>query len=294
MALIWIVVASLVASPTPGLSSSEGTGLAATAARLDALERRVTGNLAQRRASELLGYHVIEGGVAACMRAAGKTYRPAPFVSRFDEFTEADLRYGGGSGSVLEPVTEPERLLLLNVRAGARSARAGLHTWWDALPAADVPAHNRCTAPYQHRTYPDFEPPDGTYRRALLGDLLGPVTRDPAVIAAMRPYRSCMKLRHGYDVIESTDFLYAPRVTYEDVPVDGHPPAAAWTRGVREIRAAFAADVDCRLPAYRIAMRLLAPRIGPWERKHRADLDRAHRAWQHRVVRARDLPRQIP
>ena len=287
MALTWIAVASLVMSPAPGLSSPQRTGIAATAARLDALERRVTGNLAQRRASERLGYQVIEGGVAACMQAAGKTYRPAPFVSRFDEFTEADLRHGGGSGSVFEPVIEPERLHILNVRAGARAARAGLHTWWDdTLPAADVPAHNRCTAPYQHRTYPDFEPPAGMYRFALFGDLLGPVAQDPAVLAAMRPYRSCMKQRHGYDVTESTDFLYAPRVTYKDVPIDGHPTPAAWTRGVREIRAAFAADVDCRLPAYRIAMRLLAPRIGPWERKHRAELDSFHRAWQQRVSQA--------
>ena len=293
MALTWIAVAVLGMSPTPGHSAPERTGIAATAARLDALHRRVSGNLAQHRASELLSYHRIEGGVAACMRAAGKTYRAAPFVSRYDEFTETDFGLGAGSGSVFDTVTDPERRLILNELAAARSSRAGLLTWWDSLPAADVPAHNRCTAPYQHRTYQGYEPPDGVYRYTGFGDLFGPVVRDPAVIAARRPYRSCMKQRYGYDVIESTDFLYAPRISYRDAPIDGRPPNAAWIRGIKQVRTAFAADVDCRLPAYRIAMRLLAPRLDAWERKHRAELDAFHRAWQQRVVEARDLPREI-
>ncbi|MFI7546226.1 hypothetical protein [Actinoplanes sp. NPDC049599] len=293
MALTWLAVASLLTVPASAESASSRAGLAATAARLDALHRRVSGNRAERRASELLSYHQIEGGVAACMRAAGKTYRVAPFVSRYDLFTDADLGYGTGSGSVFDSITGRGRSVILNELAGARFARAGLLTWWDSLPAADVPAHNRCTARFQHRTYPDYEPPAGVNRFSGFADLFAPVVRDPAVIAALRPYRGCMKQRYGYDVDERTDFLFRPRISYRDAPLDGRPPTAAWTRGVREVRAAFAADVDCRLPAYRIAMRLLAPRLGPWERWHREELDSIHRAWRQRVIQARDLPQPV-
>jgi hypothetical protein len=289
----WVGVVLLLGPPAPGRSGPARTDIAATAARLDALHRSISGNRAERQASELLSYHQVEGGVAACMRAAGKSYRVAPFVSHYEEFTDADLGRGSGSGGPVDSITDRGRRIILNERAAARSARAGLRTWWDSLPAADVAAHNRCTAPYQHRTYPDFEPPAGVYRFTGFAELFAPVARDPAVIAAMRPYRTCMKQRHGYDVTDRSDFLFAPRLSYRDAPVGGRPPAAAWTRGVRQIRAAFAADVDCRLPAYRIAMRLLAPRLGPWERLHRAEIAAIRAAWQHRVDRARQLPRTI-
>ncbi len=131
------------------------------------------------------------------------------------------------------------------------------------------------------------------YRFTGFAELLAPGARDSAVIAAMRPYRTCMKQRHGYDVTDRTDFVFTPRISFRDAPIGGRPAAAAWTRGVRQIRAAFAADVDCRLPAYRIAMRLLAPRLGPWERQHRAEITAIRAAWQLRVDRARRLPRTI-
>jgi hypothetical protein len=306
MMLSWLAVAAVTAAPSSGwtaaapaagdrsgASTPEQFDLATTAARLDALHVRIHGHRTELQASELLSYHQIEGGVKACMRAAGKAYRPAPFVSHYDEFTDADLGFGSGSGSVFDSVTDRGRRMILNERAAARSARAGLLTWWDKMPPADVPAHNRCTAPYQHRTYPDFEPPAGVYLFPALGELFGPVVRDPAVIAAMRPYRSCMKRRFGYDVTERTDFLFAPRISYRDAPVAGRPVPAAWSRGLRQIRVVFAADIACRLPAHRIAMRLLAPRIGPWQRKHHAELAAVRAAWQERVILARPLKKTL-
>ena len=40
-------------------------------------------------------------------------------------------------------------------------------------------------------------------------------------------------------------------------------------------------------------MRLLAPRLGPGERQHRAEITAIRAAWQLRVDRARRLPRTI-
>jgi len=293
MVLAWFAVASLAVSPVPGRSSPERVNIAATAARLDALHVRIAGNRTELQASELLNYHRVEGGVAACMRAAGKAYRVRPFVSRYDDFTDADLGVGTGSGSVIDSITDRGRRIILNELAGARLARAGVLDSWGSVRPADSATLNRCTAPYQHRLYPDIDPPAGVYRLSHFPGLLDPVVRDPALIAAMRPYRGCMKQRYGYDVTERTDFLFAPRISYQDAPIDGRPPAAAWTRGVKQIRAAFAADVECRLPAYRIAMRLIAPRLRAWERQHRTEIDAVRTAWRQRVVQARDLPRTI-
>ncbi|MEV4636780.1 hypothetical protein AB0J80_05430 [Actinoplanes sp. NPDC049548] len=240
--------------------------LAATAARLDALYLRIGGNRQEQRASELINYHRIEGGVYRCMRAAGKAYRIAPFVSRFDDFKNADLGFGSGHGSVVDSVTDRGRVSILNELAGARYARAGVLDWWSSVPAADAATFNRCTAPFQHRTYPDFDPPARIYQLSGFPGLLDTVERDPAVVAAMRPYKSCMKNRYGYDVDERTDLLFAQRISYQDAPIDGRHATPAWSRGVKKIRAAFAADIDCRMPAYRIAMTLLAPRISTWEK----------------------------
>jgi hypothetical protein len=288
MALVWIAVAPLAAAPAFGHNPPKRVDIAVTAARLDALYLRIAGNRQEQRASELINYHRIEGGIYRCMRAAGKSYRIAPFVSRFDDFRNSDLGFGSGRGSVFDSITDRGRVSILNELAGARYARAGVLDWWSWVPAADAATFNRCTAPYQHRMYPDIEPPAGVYELSGFPGLLDTIERDPAVIAVMRPYRS------GYDVDERTDFLFAQRISYQDAPIDGRPAKPAWTRGVKEIRAAFDADIDCRMPAYRIAMTLLAPRIDAWQKQHRTDITTIRAAWRLRVAKARHLPSAIP
>ncbi|GAA3345037.1 hypothetical protein GCM10020358_50610 [Amorphoplanes nipponensis] len=49
----------------------------------------------------------------------------------------------------------------------------------------------------------------------------------------------------------------------------------------------------CRLPAYRIALRLIAARLPAWERRHRKEIDAVRAAWKQRVAQARHLPRTI-
>lgn len=289
-ALAWVAVASLTVSPAPGRNPPEQGDIEATAARLDALHVRITGNRAERQAAELINYHRVEGGVARCLRAAGRTYRVRPFVSRYDDFTDRDLGVGTGSGSVIDSITDRGRRIILNKLAAARLARAGVLDSWGAVHPADSAALNRCTAPYQHRLYPDTDPPAGVVRLSHFPGLLDPA--GPTTVA-VQPYQACMKRRYGYDVTDRIDFLFTPRISYQDAPIDGRPPAAAWTRGVKEIRAVFAADVDCRLPAYRTAMRLIAPRLDAWEREHRTEIDAVRAAWRGRVAQARDLPRAI-
>jgi hypothetical protein len=57
------------------------------------------------------------------------------------------------------------------------------------------------------------------------------------------------------------------------------------------MKAVFAADVDCRRPAYIAAMQLVDQRLDAWVAKHRAELLAIRREWRSRVAAAAKLPR---
>jgi hypothetical protein len=55
-ALAWVGIAAVVASPVPDPPEST-VDVMVTAARLDALTRRLTGSIEELRAAELVSYH---------------------------------------------------------------------------------------------------------------------------------------------------------------------------------------------------------------------------------------------
>jgi hypothetical protein len=310
VALAWVAVV-LVLGPSSGRAPAvgvEAVGVQAgpatpemlpplverTAARLDALTVAITGSVEELRASEVVNHRRVEGGVAACMAAAGRRYQQLPFVSFYDGFTDADLGYGTGRATVLDSVTEGGRRLVLNMTATARLARAGVTgAGVRVTPGApvDVDAFNRCRAPYGHRSYLDIDPPAGAYELSDFSEILRAVSRDRDVSAAWQRYPTCMRDRFGHDVSDRSDFLFRVLLSPQDAPVDGQPPNAAWARGLAELRATFAADVECRFPAYLAAMRVVAAELDAWEHRHRAELDTVRAAWRQRVADAAALPR---
>ncbi len=286
--LVWVAVL-LALAPSPAAPvAPEGDDIEATAARLDDLQRRITGNAEELRATELLNHHRVEGAIAACMAAAGRPYRKAPFVSFYAGFTDAELGYGTGRASVIDSLTEGGRRLIANEIAFARLERAGAIDADRRVAPADVGVHNGCTARVGHRAAFDIDPPAGAHELSP-DELIVPLIGGPAT--DMSGYRSCMKQRYGHDVADRSDFLFRPRIDRADAPVDGRPANAAWTRGVAGIEAAFAADADCRRPVYRIAMQHVAHGLDGWEQRHRADLDRIRAEWRQRVADAARLPR---
>ena len=108
---VWVAVLLAVSSPAAGVAPPATTpaGVSATAARLDALVISITGNVQELRAAEILNYHRIEGGMAACMRAAGHRYRKQPYVSFYRDFTDADLGYGTGGATIFDSITAGPR-----------------------------------------------------------------------------------------------------------------------------------------------------------------------------------------
>ncbi len=298
VALVLVLGPSGGQAPTTSVREELGTPatlpahVERTAARLDAVIRAITGSVEELQASEILSYHRVEGGVAACMTAAGRPYRMRPFVSLYDGFTDADLGYGTGSATVLDSVTEGGRRLVLNTVADARLARAGLvRSGPGKIAPTDVDAFNRCTAPYGHRSYLDVDPPPGTYELAGLTDLLATVLQDRQVITAWQRYPTCMRDRVGRDVPDRSDFLFQQWISSQDAPVDGGPPNAARTRGLAEMQAAYAVDIECRFPAYLAAMRVVAANLDGWEQRHRAELTAVRAGWRQRVADAARLPR---
>ena len=102
----------------------------------------------------------------------------------------------------------------------------------------------------------------------------------------MQAYRACMKPRYGHDVTDRSDFLFKPRITRTDAPIDGWPPNAAWRRGRPRSRPPSPPEVDCRLPTYRVAMKLVADGLDAWDGLHRAELDAVRAGWRKRVADA--------
>jgi hypothetical protein len=231
--------------------------IATAAAQLDALQAQIDGTLRQHRASERLN--------------VARRHCRGPFVSHYRDFTEQDFGYGTGRASLFDSVTYGPRGYVLNALAVARVARARV----DPRCSGDV----------------DPFPVDAEKLNAAEEvELFEPVEADPRVDDAMKSYQPCMKTRYGYVVDDRDDFLNVPeRLDYRDAPVDGEQPSAAWQREVADITHVFAADADCRRPAYDIAMTLLAPRIGPWEQKHRREIAAVQAVWQQYVVDAARL-----
>ena len=147
-----------------------GFDLEAAAARLDALSLSITGNLSELRATEVLNYRRVEGGIADCMRTHGRRYSPLPFVDFYQDFTDADLGYGNGRASIVDSLTAGTRRFELNEYAGVRLRRAGITD--PPIKAEGVDVFNGCTAPFEHRNYLDIDPPAGAYQLAELGDVL--------------------------------------------------------------------------------------------------------------------------
>jgi hypothetical protein len=284
-AATWLLILCAVSSWAAGPTAEDL--VTATAARLDALHISIYGSADELRAAERLNYHRIEDGTAACMRAGGHPYGPPPFDSFYRDFTDADVGYGTGSAGIADSLTEHGRRVVLNELSIARVRRAEARR---QLAAADVPAYNDCTAPYEHRSYYDIDLPS-LKEHLGLDDLLVPLAEVPGLAEAWKPYRDCMKTRYGYEVEDRDEFLFASRINAAYAPLDGAPPSAAWTHGVAALRAAFTADAECRRPAYAIAMRALSRLIAPWERAHRAQLDAVRQEWRRRVAEAARLPR---
>lgn len=288
-ALVWVgTLLALIAPPTAAPGSAADDDVTATAQRLDDLQRSITGTVAERRAAELLSHHRTQDAVAACMARAGRPYRRAPFVSFFADFTDADLGYGVGKASLIDSVTAGGRIVVRNEMAYARLDRARSADLRRRIPMADKRTYYGCLSSTRRVAGHDVAPPAGAYELAHFDALVG--RPSGALAVAYAAYRPCMKNRYGHDVGDRSDFLFRPRIDRTDAPVDGRPAGAAWTRGVAEIDAVFAADADCRRPAYVLAMRRLAAALDDWEREHRAELDAIRAAWRQRVADAARLP----
>ncbi|GAA2710932.1 hypothetical protein Apa02nite_083430 [Actinoplanes palleronii] len=279
----WVAVLAAVSSPAvPAAEAGPRFDLARTVARWDALARSITGDVAELRASERLNYRRAEGGIAECMRAHGRPYQKAPFISLYRDFTDADVGYGNGSATIVDSLTAGTSRFELNEYAWLRARRADVLKR-RARPA-DMGVANRCALVYQYRSYLDIVPPANAYRLIAFQDLVPPLYRDPTVAKAWRTYDGCMNGRHGYvPGMDRSDFLF--------IALRGVPGSPEWQSKLTELKAVLATDVECRRPAYLAAMRLLDERLDGWEQKHRAELLAIRREWRERVAAAARLPR---
>lgn len=299
LVVVVAAVALLVAGGGYAVHRAARFDLAATVRRLDALTIRITGSAAELRANELLNYHRVEGGTAACMRERGQPWRIHPFVSFYQDFTDADLGYGDGWAGVLDSVTHHGRRFVRNAMGSARLPTDGLAAQWHLGPDDDmdawVAASNSCREKYEHRDYHLPDPPVGAYDLVNLPGLQERISSHPTVLVAKLPYSSCMAERgHTVDWGGRDDFLFRNwELRREEAPIDGRPAGPGWVRAETELTALFRDDAECRMPAYKAAMRLLSWWLADWEAEHREQLDRIRAEWEHRLAEAGRLPTEI-
>ncbi|MFC7242130.1 hypothetical protein ACFQO7_06510 [Catellatospora aurea] len=299
LVIVVVAAALLIAGGGYAVHRAARFDLAATARRLDALTIRITGSAAELRANELLSYHRVEGGTAACMRERGQPWRIRPYVSYYQDFTDADLGYGDGWAGVLDSVTHLGRRVVRNAMGSARMPDETSPEKWHLRPGDDVTAwvaaSNACRERYEHRDYHDTDPPVGAYDLVNLPGLLGPIAAHPTVLAAALPYSPCMAARgHTVGWDGRDDFLVRNwDLRREEAPIDGRPAGPGWVRAEAELTALYRDDAECRMPAYTAAMRLLSWRLDDWEAEHREQLDRIRADWERRLAEAARLPTEI-
>lgn len=122
------------------------------------------------------------------MRVAGYRYRKVPYVSFYQDFTDADLGVGTGGGSVIDSLTAGGRRAMLIEISFARLARAGVLQ--PSVPARDVAVFNACSGRFDHRQYRDIDPPAGAYDLAGFPGLrsgIGPAPMHRWTVSPPRP-----------------------------------------------------------------------------------------------------------
>src|SRR4051794_843144 len=82
------------------------TVMAATSARLDGLSDRFEGTPTQRRAGELVEYHIYQDPIVSCMAGKGFSYTPPPFVDPYAGLTDSD-RFDAASETWFGPLDRP-------------------------------------------------------------------------------------------------------------------------------------------------------------------------------------------
>jgi hypothetical protein len=260
--------------------------VAANAAALDDLYRKITGNVQQRVAGEQLTYHLVQKYTADCMAKLKVTYYPPSFATAYEGLSDADLTYGWDNGGWLGPTSAADlgvqRSKLSQARAAAlNQTPTEVAAMSDAAKAKYGDQVGQCVPPE------DLYDGKGTAASAddlqdKLNAAVSKVLATPAVQKLTSGYGACMA-RAGYSGVTDPGAVQrrvsAKYPAVSQAPVDGKAAGPGWADGVAAEAKAAAADAGCRKQIYDVAMTTLGPELGAFSAAQAAALTQVAKEW---------------
>jgi len=259
------------------------------AERLSAVSGQVGGSVSERRAGEIVAYHLYQSPIQNCMARAGFSYTPPPFVDIYRGLTKLDMPTG--SGVWLAPLSRTGLGVSDTERRLAGVATEGPNPGLDRLDAKGQRAYlvrlNQCQPPAE--VYAEANVPS-TARNltSQLGELVEQVESRPEVSGKAAGYASCMRLA-GFPAANPVELRQSIAGSFPlrtEAPAVGRSGSTAWEAAAKSEQAAAAADARCRATPYTTALSLLGPKLEAFVLQHESDIEDARRQWSDLVVQA--------
>ncbi|MET8067806.1 hypothetical protein ACFYON_28935 [Micromonospora sp. NPDC005686] len=264
---------------------------AVTSERLDLLSQRIGGTPRQRTAGEVLQYHAYQDGIRDCMKDAGFTYEPPPFLDPYRGRTV--IHMGIGTGQWLAPINE-DRLGITDTAElkGPNKGDTGPSASYRNLDPEDQEKFQQSLTTCIPRNTPEVNFPSSYHSLAeKYNQMLTDASKAAVVKAAGKQYPTCMA-QGGFKVNSHDELvkLVLTRMGDAQPPTPGQAPSSNWSAVVQTERAAARLDADCRQPAYEAALNAVAPSVAEFERSHEAELALVSRQWHDIEAQAAAYP----
>jgi len=263
------------------------------AERLSAVSGQVGGSVSERRAGEIVTYHLYQSPIQNCMARAGFSYTPPPFVDLYRGLTKLDMPTG--SGVWLAPLSRTGLGVSDTERRLAGVATEGPNPGFDRLDAKGQRAYlvrlNQCQPPAAAYAEANI-PPTARNLTSRLGELVEQVESRPEVSGKAAGYASCMRSA-GFPAANPVELRQSIAGSFPlrtEASAVGRSGSTAWEAAAKSEQAAAAADARCRAGLYMIALSLLEPQLEAFVLQHESDIEDARRQWADLVVQAQRYP----
>jgi hypothetical protein len=260
--------------------------------QLDSLYVAISGTADERRAGDSVSYHIEEDPVTACMKNAGVSYTPAPFVDQWQDWPQT------GSGSFathwLAPLNGLDRLAAVaqeeaQAERSVAADQLAANQAYQALSPDDRKNWDAAIASCpEGANYDEAWHPDKYYD--LLGGFRAMVDQVDVSLDDTygAEYKSCMG-GFGFDAVNFDDLVSQLRSqlpTSTQIPPPGTKGGQDWQSWLTKESAAQAADSNCRAAAHDAGWSVLGPQIGDFNTQNSGALAQEAAGWAAIVAEA--------
>lgn len=267
---------------------------AITSTSLNAVYQRILGDSTKRRAGKLISYHKEQDAAVTCLRDAGFSYTPPPFVdpptgyasSLGPETWFTSLK----STSIINPVYYTYTAERAAAEAGQEPPNPGYENLDEAGKRAYSAALEICNNRGNNGTDSPF-PAGATALLEKFMDILRQVENSSQMKALTDTYAPCMA-QAGFNVTNPQDLWdqIGPLFFHQHPAGAGVPASTGWGAAVARDRAAAAADSSCRGDVLERSLLLLAGPLATFVAEQASELTLVDQRWEQLIERASSYP----